>query len=66
MQSSIAGMDALSDPTRTFDTSGKSLALFYHHAICKTAMALPDGHFGAIAGEKSFQKLKLHRLARGE
>jgi hypothetical protein len=26
-------------------------------------MALPDGRFGAIAGKKSFQKLKLHRLA---
>jgi hypothetical protein len=25
-------------------------------------MALPDGHFGAIAGQKS-QKLKLRRLA---
>jgi hypothetical protein len=29
-------------------------------------MALPDGRFGAIADKKSFQKLKLHQLARGE
>jgi hypothetical protein len=58
-------MDALSDPAKPFDTSGKSPALFYHHAICKTPMALPDGHFGVIAGKKSPQ-LKLHRLARSE
>jgi hypothetical protein len=46
-------MDALSDPAKTFDTSGKSPALFHHHAICKTPMALPgNGLFGAIAGKK--------------
>src|ERR1700682_4732684 len=57
-------MDALSDPAKTFDTSGKSAALFHHHAICKTPMALPNsGRFGAIAGKTSFQKLKLYRLA---
>jgi hypothetical protein len=27
-------------PQKTFDTSGKSPAYLYHHAICKTAMAL--------------------------
>jgi hypothetical protein len=32
----------------------------------KTPMPLPDGRFGAIADKKSFQKLKLYRLARGE
>jgi hypothetical protein len=53
----------LSDLAKTFDTSGKSAALFHHHAICKTPMTLPDnGRFGAIAGKTSFQKLKLHRL----
>src|SRR3984893_14798028 len=57
-------MDALSDPAKTFDTSGKSAALFHYHAICKTPMDLPNnGRFGAIAGETSFQKLKLHWLA---
>jgi hypothetical protein len=25
-----------------FDTSGKSPALFHHHAICRTPMVLPD------------------------
>jgi hypothetical protein len=35
-----------------FDTSGKSPAVLYHHAICKTPMVLPDnGLFGAIAGQ---------------
>src|ERR1700737_4167775 len=35
-----------------FDTSGKSPAQFYHHAICKMPMVLPDnGLFGAIAGK---------------
>jgi hypothetical protein len=44
-------MEALRDPAKTFDTSGKSAALIHHHAICKTPMALPDnGLFGAIAG----------------
>jgi hypothetical protein len=33
-----------------FDTSGKSPALFYHHAICKTPVVEPDnGLFGAIS-----------------
>jgi hypothetical protein len=40
-------------PAKTFDTSGKSPALLYHHAICKTPMALPsNGRVGAIAGPK--------------
>jgi hypothetical protein len=39
----VADMDALSDVAKTFDTSGKSEALIHHHAICKTAMALPTG-----------------------
>src|SRR5712664_1589949 len=57
-------MDALSDPAKTFDTSGKSEALYHHNAICKTPIALPNnGRFGAIAGKTSFQKLKLHWLA---
>jgi len=39
-------------PRKHFDTSGKSAALFHHHAICKTPMALPNnGLFGAIAGK---------------
>src|SRR5713226_955353 len=61
MQSSmaVAGMDALSDPAKTFDTSGKSPALFKHRAICKTPMALPDnGLFGAIAGQKSLPTIR--------
>jgi hypothetical protein len=57
-------MDALSDPAKMFDTSGKSAALLHHHAIRKVPMALPgNGRFGAIAGQKSFRRLKLHRLA---
>jgi hypothetical protein len=41
-------------PRKHFDTSGKSAALFHHHAICKTPTALPNnGLFGAIAGKKS-------------
>src|SRR6266853_5275052 len=62
MQSSmaVAGMDALSDPAKTFDTSGKSPALFKHRAICKTPMALPDnGLFGAIAGQKSLPTIEV-------
>jgi len=55
----VAGMDALSDPAKTFDTSGKSPALFKHRAICKTPMALPDnGLFGAIAGQKSLPTIR--------
>src|SRR6267378_3987437 len=45
MQSSVvvAGMDAFELSLRKhFDTSGKSVALFHHRAICKTPMALPD------------------------
>ena len=56
-------MDALSDPARHFDASGKLPALLRHRAICETPMALPDGRFGAIAGKKPFQELKLRRLA---
>jgi hypothetical protein len=45
-------MDALSDPAKHFDTSGKSGALFHHRAICKTPIALPNSErFGAIAGK---------------
>jgi hypothetical protein len=51
-------------PRKHFDTSGKSAALFHHHAICKTPVALSNnGLFGAIAGKKSYRRLKLHRLA---
>ena len=51
-------------PRKHFDTSGKSAALFHHHAICKTPMALPNnGLFGAIAGKNPYRQLKLHRLA---
>jgi hypothetical protein len=34
-------MDALSDPAKTFDTSGKSAALFHHHAIVKRPWPCP-------------------------
>jgi hypothetical protein len=51
-------------PRKYFDTSGKSAALFHHHAICKTPMAVPyKGLFGAIAGKNPYPQLKLHRLA---
>src|ERR1700687_5458819 len=66
MQSSmvVAGMGALSDPAKTFDTSGKSAARFHHRAICKTPMALPkNGRFGAIAVKNPYPQLKFHRLA---
>jgi hypothetical protein len=42
----------LSDPSKTFDTSGKSPALIHHHR--QTPMARADnGRFGAIASKKS-------------
>jgi hypothetical protein len=56
----VAGMDALGDPAKTFDTSGKSPALFHHRAICKTAHGPAHRALGAITGQKSRQ-LKLHR-----
>src|SRR6266571_919509 len=63
MQSSmvVAGMDALSESCENiFDTSGKSAALFYPRATCKTPMALPDnGLFGAIAGKKSLPTIEV-------
>jgi hypothetical protein len=53
-------MDALNDPAKTFDTSGKSGALFHHRAICKTPMALSNnGRFGAIAGKKPFPTIEV-------
>jgi len=54
MQSSRWPPAALRDAAKTFDTSGKSLALFYHRAIRKDALA-PAGKelFGAIAGKNS-------------
>jgi hypothetical protein len=53
-------MDALGDPAKTFDTSGKSAALIHHHAICKTPKALSDnGRFGAIAGKKSLPTIEV-------
>jgi hypothetical protein len=55
----VASMDALSAPAKTFDTSGKSGALVHHHAICKMPMALPDGHFGAIADKKSLPAIEV-------
>jgi hypothetical protein len=55
------------NPTKTFDTSGKSATLFHHHAICKTPMTLPDnGRFGAIAGKTSFQKIEVAPVRHGE
>jgi hypothetical protein len=51
-------------PKKHFDTSGKSPAQLHSHTICKTPIALPgNGPFGAIAGKKSFQQLKLRPLA---
>ncbi len=47
-------------PRKHFDTSGKSLALFHHRAICKTAHGPAHRALGAITGQKSRQ-LKLHR-----
>jgi hypothetical protein len=39
---------------KPFDTSGKSPARDYRHAIRKTLAVLPDnGHLGGIAGKKS-------------
>jgi hypothetical protein len=65
MQSSFvaAGMDALSDPAKTFDTSGKSPVPIHHPAILKSPMALPDGLFGAIAGKKFLRTIEV-ALAR--
>jgi hypothetical protein len=55
------------NPTKTFDTSGKSATLFHHHAICETPMTLPDnGRFGAIAGKTSFQKIEVAPVRHGE
>src|SRR5580698_11279413 len=56
-------MDALTDPARHFDTSGKSAALLHDHPICKNCHGLPHGrHIGLITGQKSRQ-LKLQWLA---
>jgi hypothetical protein len=68
MQSSmvVAGMDASSDPEKTFDTSGKSPALIHHRAILKSPMALPDGLFGAIAGQKSLPTIEVAPARHGE
>ena len=45
MQSKIGSLAWMfwSDPAKHFDTSGKSPALFHHHAICKTPMVLLCG-----------------------
>jgi hypothetical protein len=60
-------MEALSDPAKTFDTSGKSAALIHHHAICKTPMALPDnGLFGAIAGKNSLPTIEVAPVRHSE
>jgi hypothetical protein len=61
-------MDALSDPAKHFDTSGKSLAPFHPHAICRMPMVLPDnGLFDAIAvlGRKHAERI-LHETAAGQ
>jgi len=66
MQSSrwLAGVDAL--PCENILTRRANQP---HYSIIaqflKLLMALPNEHFGAIAGQKSRQ-LKFHRLARGE
>src|ERR1700681_1386725 len=60
-------MEALSDPAKTFDTSGKSAALIHHHAICKMPMALPDnGLFGAIAGKNSLPTIEVAPVRHSE
>src|SRR6266550_746151 len=62
------------EAAKVFDTSGKSAALLYHHAIRKTPMALPDmglpnmalpddGRCGAMTRKTPYRRLKLHRLA---
>src|SRR6266699_6867633 len=67
------------EAAKVFDTSGKSAALLYHHAIRKTPMALPDmglpnmalpdmalpddGRCGAMTRKTPYRPLKLHRLA---
>jgi hypothetical protein len=38
-------MDAL--PAKTFDTSGKSPALFHHRAICRTAHSVASARLQA-------------------
>jgi hypothetical protein len=54
-------------PRKHFDTSGKSAALFHHHAISKTPMALPNnGLFGAIAGKKSLPTIEVAPARHGE
>jgi hypothetical protein len=64
MQSSlVASPNALSDPSKTFDTSGKSPALVHPHAIRQMPMARRDnGRFGAMSSNPCSQ-FRLHRRA---
>jgi hypothetical protein len=62
MQSNKGSLAGMLYPRKHFDTSGKSPALFQHRATFKPLMALPNGLFGAITGQKS-RPLKLYRLA---
>jgi hypothetical protein len=38
---------------KQFDTSGKSAALIYHHAICRTPAPPDSGRFRVVADKKS-------------
>jgi hypothetical protein len=62
MQSNKGPLAWMLYPRKHFDTSGKSPALLQHRATFKPLMALPNGLFGAITGQKS-RPLKLYRLA---
>ena len=60
----VAGMDALSDPAKNILTRRANQGHYSTIAqFLKSPMALPDGHFGSITGQKS-EKLKLHRPGR--
>src|SRR6266702_2116186 len=64
MQSSmvVAGMDALSTPAKTFDTSGKSGALVHRRTIRRRWPCPTTGSSARLQAKNPYPQLKLHRL----
>src|SRR6266702_4136148 len=65
MQSSmvVAGMDALSTPAKTFDTSGKLGALVHRRTIRRRWPCPTTGSSARLQAKNPYPQLKLHRLA---
>ena len=64
MQSSLA-VAGQRDPAKTFDTSGKSLALLYPHAICRTQANVAPGRNVLVKSTWPARSLHLSRLRGG-